>query len=230
MRFQSLFDGRNYQTEKIHLIFLFSCLLLVPACCFPILKMLAPSFCITSMELEKKIALLQRWEVKKLKVDYFSRWASGLLATTPASSSFLHMYLSTTTGLDFKYLRQKLILPQNLLLRICCWGHILQKSEPGVQYLWFVPAGNLIWAWNDALLIMLPASWGHSHTSKDVAGNPINPGRFSPLPYSGHQNSVCCSSCFFCQWCRAKGQLCMCVCFTGGSGRRGGRFSAQGMG
>lgn len=56
MRFQSLFYGRNRQTEDMHLIFWFSCLLLVPTCCLPILKMLetAPSSCITSTELLKK--------------------------------------------------------------------------------------------------------------------------------------------------------------------------------
>lgn len=107
----------------MHMIFLFLCLLLVPTCCFLILKMLetAPNSCITSTELEKKnCALLWKWEVEKLEVDYFSRQANGLLATEPASSSFLSMYLSTTTGLDFKYLGQKLILPPDLLLRSCC--------------------------------------------------------------------------------------------------------------
>lgn len=53
VRLQSLFYGKNCQTENMHLIFLFSCLLLVPTCCFPILKMLetAPSSCIISTEL-----------------------------------------------------------------------------------------------------------------------------------------------------------------------------------
>lgn len=60
MRFQSLFNGRNCQTENMHLMFLFLCLLLVPTCCFPILKMLetAPSSCIPSAELEKKMCFI----------------------------------------------------------------------------------------------------------------------------------------------------------------------------
>lgn len=93
--------------------------------------------------------------------------------------------------------QQKFIFPQSL----CCSGIVaedtLQKSEPGVQYLRFVPAGNLIWAWNHALLIILPASWDHSHTYKDIAGNPISLGRSSPLSHSGHQNSTCCSNVSF---------------------------------
>lgn len=62
MRCQSHFYGRNCQTENIHLLFLFLCLLLVPTCCFPMLKMLetAPSSCITSMELGKKKVLYYR--------------------------------------------------------------------------------------------------------------------------------------------------------------------------
>lgn len=101
-------------------------------------------------------------------------------------------------GLFFKYsVAEILFSTKSVLLGNCCWGHLLQKSEPGVRYLWFVPAGNLIWAWNLASLIMLSTSWGHSHTYKDTAGNPINSGRSSPLSYSGHQKSICCSSVSF---------------------------------
>lgn len=132
------------------------------------------------------------WQVGQLLVSNRMRI---LLVLAHGSLSTIAVQM---LGLVFKYSVAEIHFSTKfVLLGNCCWGHTLQKSEPGVWYLWFVPAGDLIWAWNHALLIILPASWGHSHTYKDAAGSPINSGRSSPLSYSGHQNSICCSNVSF---------------------------------
>lgn len=79
MRFESLFYGRNCQTENKHLIFLFLCLHLVPTRCFPILSMLetVSSSYIPSVELEKNRALLYRGG--KSKKPRVTLWQVGQL-------------------------------------------------------------------------------------------------------------------------------------------------------